>query len=107
MRLLEYVDRIPSREYKRFRHTIQTMNKVSTQLIQDKTENLLTGDKSNKDIMSVLGKLYILLRVACFELTNGCTSVRANVSENPQSKLSDEEMMAQMWKMCCRACVSF
>ena len=47
---------IPTREYTRFRHTLQVINKVSKQLIDQKSEDLLSGDKSSKDVMSVLGE---------------------------------------------------
>ena len=53
--LLDLVDYMPTREYSRFRRTTKLINKVSEQLINDKTEALLSGDVSGKDAMSVLG----------------------------------------------------
>ncbi|EKM52320.1 uncharacterized protein PHACADRAFT_260638 [Phanerochaete carnosa HHB-10118-sp] len=74
--MLYYVRHVPTREYVRFKHTLQIINGVSKELIDQKSEDLLDGDKSNKDVMSIL--------------------VRANASENPKSKLSEEEMVSQM-----------
>ncbi|KAF7791574.1 hypothetical protein EIP86_002590 [Pleurotus ostreatoroseus] len=74
--VLDFVDYIPTREYKRFRHTTKVINKVSKQLIEEKTEALLSGGQTSKDVMSIL--------------------VRANVSENPKTRLNAEEMIAQM-----------
>lgn len=55
-RLLYYVKYIPTREYTRFRHSLRIINKMSKQLIDQKSEDLLSGDKSSKDVMSVLGE---------------------------------------------------
>lgn len=74
--LLDLVDYLPTREYSRYRHTINVINKVSKRLIDEKTQDVLKGDSSKKDAMSVL--------------------VRANFSEDPKSKLSEQEMLAQM-----------
>ena len=53
--VLDFVDYIPTREYKRFRHTTKVINKVSKQLIEEKTEALLSGGQTSKDVMSILG----------------------------------------------------
>ncbi|GJE88905.1 cytochrome P450 [Phanerochaete sordida] len=74
--LLRYVRFIPTREYTRFRHTLNVINKVSKSLIDQKAADLLAGDKTSKDVMSVL--------------------VRANASEDPRARLSEEEMVSQM-----------
>ena len=54
-KILDFVDYIPTREYTRFRRTAKVINKVSQQLIEEKTEALLAGDLTSKDAMSVLG----------------------------------------------------
>ncbi|KIP07386.1 hypothetical protein PHLGIDRAFT_19184 [Phlebiopsis gigantea 11061_1 CR5-6] len=74
--LLDHVRHLPTRKYARFERTLRVMNKVSKQLIEQKSEMLLHGDKTTKDVMSVL--------------------VRANASENPKTRLTDEEMVSQM-----------
>ncbi|KAJ3787298.1 cytochrome P450 [Lentinula aff. detonsa] len=57
------------------RHTAQLANDVAQSLIDMKSQALLHG-KENKDVLSLL--------------------VKANASENPASRLTDEEMLAQM-----------
>ncbi|KAJ3880021.1 cytochrome P450 [Lentinula edodes] len=57
------------------RHTAALANDIAQSLINMKSEALLYG-KENKDILSLL--------------------VKANASENPASRLTDEEMLAQM-----------
>ncbi|KIP03776.1 hypothetical protein PHLGIDRAFT_31651 [Phlebiopsis gigantea 11061_1 CR5-6] len=74
--LVECIRYMPTREYSRFARTLRVVNRVSKQLVEQKSEMLLHGDKTNKDVMSVL--------------------VRANASENPGMKLNDEEMVSQM-----------
>ncbi|KAJ4468353.1 cytochrome P450 [Lentinula aciculospora] len=64
-----------SRRMVHARHTAELVNNVAQSLIDMKSEALLHG-KENKDILSLL--------------------VKANASENPASRLTDEEMLAQM-----------
>ena len=54
--ILENIRYIPTREYQRFRHTERIMNAVSKRLIEEKSQALLAGDQSSRDIMSILGK---------------------------------------------------
>ncbi|KAJ3559576.1 hypothetical protein NM688_g255 [Phlebia brevispora] len=74
--ILEFVRFIPTREYSRFRKTLDTIEDVSRGLVENKKSALLAGDPKSKDIMSIL--------------------VKANASEDPNARLSDEEMIAQM-----------
>lgn len=54
--VLDYVRFIPTREYSRFLQSLKVVNKVSKTLIKQKSDMLLHGDKTSKDVMSVLGK---------------------------------------------------
>lgn len=67
---------LPTREYSRFRYTLQVISEVSKRLIREKGRNLVASDTSAKDVMNVL--------------------VRANHSENPRTRLDGEEMASQM-----------
>ena len=58
--ILELVKYIPSREYARSRDMLGVVNRVSKQLIDEKAAALLDGDKSRRDIMSVLGTTNLL-----------------------------------------------
>ncbi|KAJ3539651.1 hypothetical protein NM688_g6334 [Phlebia brevispora] len=94
--VLDYVDYIPTREYKRFRQTMSVINKVSKRLIDEKTEALLNGGGSSKDVMSILGISFTLTYLHRSIIPDPVPLVRANVSENPKTRLSEEEMVAQM-----------
>ncbi|PSS30876.1 hypothetical protein PHLCEN_2v2603 [Hermanssonia centrifuga] len=74
--VLEYIAYIPTREYLRFRGAMQVIGRVSKQLVDEKTKSYSAGDDTRKDAMSVL--------------------VRANISENPKTRISEDEMVAQM-----------
>ncbi|KAI0826243.1 cytochrome P450 [Irpex lacteus] len=76
--LLRLVQYMPTREYKRFRHTRKVVDKVSTVLVDNAIEEAkaVEIEKGKRDVMSVL--------------------VRANMSENPSFQLSKHEMRSQM-----------
>ncbi|KAJ8474242.1 hypothetical protein ONZ51_g7351 [Trametes cubensis] len=77
MPILKYVQYIPTKEHVRFRQTLKVINNFARGLIEEKTEAVLAGKNENKkDIMSIL--------------------VNANASENPKSRLTDEEMISQV-----------
>ncbi|KAI0714601.1 cytochrome P450 [Earliella scabrosa] len=77
MRFLKLVQYIPTRDHVRFRKTLKIINNFAKGLIDEKTEAVLAGQgEKKKDIMSIL--------------------VKANASENPKQRLTDEEMMSQM-----------
>ncbi|KAI8989230.1 PAH-inducible cytochrome P450 monooxygenase PC-PAH 1 [Trametes punicea] len=77
MPFLKFVRYIPTKEHIRLRRTLDIINKFSKELIDEKTEAVLAGkDEKKKDIMSIL--------------------VKANASEDPKSRISDEEMISQM-----------
>lgn len=54
--LLNFVKYLPTREYARFRRTLGIINRESERLVTEKSAGLLAGDKSAKDIMSILGR---------------------------------------------------
>ena len=77
------------------RHTARLANEVAKDLVQSKAEALLQG-KGNKDILSLLGILgsVILLRTNINTLV--LDLVKANASEDSSTKLTEEEIYAQM-----------
>ncbi|EMD37290.1 hypothetical protein CERSUDRAFT_113940 [Gelatoporia subvermispora B] len=75
--VLRCIDYLPTRESTRFRRTVKIINRVSAELVAEKTESCLSGKADNKkDIMSIL--------------------IKANASEDPRSRLNMKEMIAQM-----------
>ncbi|KZT63987.1 cytochrome P450 [Daedalea quercina L-15889] len=76
-RLLRLTDYLPTREARRFRRTLNVINKLSKRLIAEKAQTCLERkDENLRDIMSIL--------------------VKANHSENPKTRMKDKEMMSQM-----------
>lgn len=57
--LLRLVQYMPTREYKRFRHTRKVVDKVSTVLVDNAIEEAkaVEIEKGKRDVMSVLGEL--------------------------------------------------
>ncbi|TBU50069.1 cytochrome P450 [Dichomitus squalens] len=77
MPILKYAKYIPTKDHVRFRRTLKVINNFAKTLIDEKTEAVLAGNgEKKKDIMSIL--------------------VKANASEDPKSRLTNEEMMSQM-----------
>ncbi|CCM03242.1 uncharacterized protein FIBRA_05367 [Fibroporia radiculosa] len=75
--ILRFIVYIPTKEYKRLRYSLQTINQLSRRLIGQKIETCLNNDgEKKKDIMSLL--------------------VKANASENPKTELRQAEMTAQV-----------
>ncbi|PCH41671.1 cytochrome P450 [Wolfiporia cocos MD-104 SS10] len=68
---------LPTREYRRIHKSLGMINSLSRRLIDEKSQLLLDSrDLKRRDIMSLL--------------------VKANNSENPKTRLTDEEMVAQV-----------
>lgn len=53
--ILELVRFIPTREYSRFRGTLNLIEGLSRQLVSEKKKVFISGDKKSKDVMSILG----------------------------------------------------
>ncbi|KAI0719203.1 PAH-inducible cytochrome P450 monooxygenase PC-PAH 1 [Fomitopsis betulina] len=76
-RLIRLTDYLPTREARRFRRTVTVINRLSNKLIREKTQACLDRkDENLRDIMSIL--------------------VKANHSENPKTRMKDDEMISQM-----------
>lgn len=97
MSVLRFIEYIPTRENRRFRRTTKVINKLAQQLIHEKTEGYQSGmTNKSKDIMSILGRFQEFLTKYCELTTLTDCIVAANTSENPETRLSKEEMIAQM-----------
>lgn len=96
-RLLRLVKYIPTKDHIHFRRTLDTIESYSKVLVHEKTKAVFgdTDSVSEKqDLMSIIGKL----RHCCATKADLTAqhSVRANTSEDPEHRLSDEEMISQM-----------
>ncbi|EPS95008.1 hypothetical protein FOMPIDRAFT_1033095 [Fomitopsis schrenkii] len=78
--LLRGLVMLPVKQFKRMRHGLYTINRLSQELIEqrksEKTQSASDAEARGRDLMSIL--------------------VRANASENPRHRLTDNEMIAQV-----------
>lgn len=96
--LVDYVKYLPKREYTRLRATREVADRISGNLVDQAIEDARSVgfEKSKKGMISVLGELPIICLAASTTLPYYLVIVRANVSENPSSQLSKQEIMAQI-----------
>lgn len=94
-KVLECFRYLPMREYARFARTRRIFNMYSKWLLAQKSA-VLTSDEHSMDVTSVLGKS-LLSFVNLMELMQAV--VRANVSEDPKSRLINEEMVSEMYAL--------
>lgn len=62
--LTDYVEYVPTREYKRFRRTLKIIGRIAKDLIDKKASVSSEDDKASKDVMSILGTI-LATRVFC------------------------------------------
>ncbi|KIJ27600.1 hypothetical protein M422DRAFT_271203 [Sphaerobolus stellatus SS14] len=74
--LVHLIFRIPAGRFKRLRDYLTVSREVAQDIIDKQTSLYIDGKEGSKDVMSIL--------------------VRANLSEDPKSKLSVEEILPQM-----------
>ena len=88
---------IPTKDHVHFRRTLDTIESYSKVLVHEKTKAVFgdTDSVSEKqDLMSIIGKLRHCCATKAYLTAQH--SVRANTSEDPEHRLSDEEMISQM-----------
>ncbi len=88
------VEKAPIKRLEHVRMTRDLTDEVAKQLLNEKYE-ALAADKPKRDIMSLLGTLLVFGLFVDMTLTYSM-SVKANVSENPKSRLNPEELLSQM-----------
>ncbi|KAF8511769.1 PAH-inducible cytochrome P450 monooxygenase PC-PAH 1, partial [Gautieria morchelliformis] len=67
---------LPTKQLRRLRRYTKVAHRVAKGIVQTQTESYSSGKEGGKDVMSIL--------------------IRANLSEDPKSKLSEPEVMAQL-----------
>ncbi len=91
-----FVEKAPIKRLKHVRATRDLTRQVAKQLLNEKYE-ALAADKPKRDIMSLLGTFPSPLFVLPAYTNLTCTmTVKANISENPKTRLGDEELLGQM-----------
>ncbi len=87
-----FVQKMPIKRLEHVRMTYDLTREVAKQLLNEKYE-ALAADAPKKDIMSLLGTFPFF---ASLHELNLYPAVKANVSENPKTRLSAEELLGQM-----------
>ena len=88
---------LPTKQLKRIRKYTTVAHRVAKNIVDTQTQLYSLGKEGGKDIMSILSKFYKELVPSCFN--NSVWSallVRANLSENPETKLSEAEAISQL-----------
>lgn len=99
--LLRGLVMLPVKQFKRMRHGLYTINRLSQELIEqrksEKTQSASDAEARGRDLMSILG-ISLLGRSLPFIMyfSLHISVVRANASENPRHRLTDNEMIAQV-----------
>ena len=98
------VEMVPHEGLQRMKAFVDTMHRRSVEIFREKQLALQRGDEAvmkqvgeGKDIMSILGSIprsFILFFHSLICIF--ARAVKANASENPKQRLTDEEMMSQM-----------
>ncbi|KAF8589039.1 cytochrome P450 [Ramaria rubella] len=74
--LVKLLQRIPGKRQKRLKSYMKAARRVAKDIVVTQTDRVITGKEGGKDVMSVLSQ--------------------ANLSENPKTMLSEDELMAQL-----------
>jgi hypothetical protein len=86
------VDYVPSQGLEHIRYTGKVTTTVARELVASKSAALLQG-KGSRDIMSLLGRPIFGLFCADSIIPS---EVKANASENEETKLNEDELLSQM-----------
>lgn len=98
MRLQEFLyDNLPGKGLDKARLNRTAAHTIANELLETKTEALELG-KSNRDVMSILGRPLSILVNLCFMFSPVCFThiVRENAKETGESRLSRSEIIAQV-----------
>ena len=74
---------------------MKVARRVGKSIVDRQVESYATGKERGKDVMSILGQSPWTLRF-CQDLNSIVEPVRANLSEDPKRKLSEDEILSQL-----------
>ncbi|GJJ11676.1 hypothetical protein Clacol_005912 [Clathrus columnatus] len=86
---------LPTRSLKRIRRYVPVVMKVAQDVVDKQTALYAHGKEGSKDLMSVLGAFFSRITIVPTRL-NFFAQVRANLSEDPRTKLTNEEVISQL-----------
>lgn len=88
---------LPNRQNDRLRLFFDASLNVLRRIMAERESNMTVADDSDRDVLSVLSELYTFLFKHGIGLNDDI--VRANRAENPGKRLSDEELISQVWSV--------
>jgi hypothetical protein len=91
--LLALAQRIPSKEFLRLQNYMKISREVAQALLDRQMALHAQGKSDSKDVMSLLSK-FNAYHAECVIIIG--VIVRANLSEDPRTKLDDDEIMSQL-----------
>jgi hypothetical protein len=96
--LVAVIHSAPTRQLQRFRNYMRVARRVAKSIVNRQLQSHATGKEGGKDVMSILGEYsysqqYLKVRAI---LKLRLEPVRANLSEDPRSKLGEDEILSQL-----------
>ncbi len=92
--ILQVVEYIPTKEYRRFRNFKALAKRIGKELIEQKADGAI-AEGSSRDMLSVLGGSAAPLNLNATHLLIDII-VRSNISEDPKRQLDEDEILSQM-----------
>jgi hypothetical protein len=86
---------IPTARFQRFRTHMKITRKAAKDIVDAQTELFASGKEGSKDVMAILGKQCQIFGRK-YDVQSCALAVKANLSENSKTKLSEEEILSQM-----------
>jgi len=90
---IDLMRNLPNPQMIRLKEYMKVAREVALDILAAQSKEFAAGKEGSKDVMSLLSKsLYDLLYCYLFQKYE----VRANLSQDPKKRLSDEEIIAQL-----------
>lgn len=95
--LLEVVQRAPSKQMSRLQNHMKVSREVAQALLDRQMASHAENETGgSKDVMSILSTFYFLVVLFVSRHVLAGVSVSANISEDAEAKLDDEEILSQL-----------
>lgn len=94
--LFNLMKHLPTKSLKKMNSHMVVATSVAQEVVDKQTSLYAHGKEGSKDLMSILGMISFSFLEKNFILFLSYCLVRANLSENPKTKLSNDEVLAQL-----------
>lgn len=94
--LLEVVQRAPSKQMSRLQNHLKVSREVAQALLDRQMASHAGNETGSKDVMSILSTFYFPAVLLFSRHVLAGVSVSANMSEDAETKLDDEEILSQL-----------